>query len=358
MTGGRFEGNIGMPVEALAELVAYHELVVGVAKEVFRSSHPNRQRLPRGFTDRLQLRLQSVEQGSAIPVLERVRESGALLAVTDEFTQSRDIIEDAVAAIAGGRTLPSSFPPDALVLFNRFGQTLRPDEAIELRRGTATSGPRYTRDVRRQLVLERGSTYQDEVRDIGWVWEIDANRMSCNIRLRLGPSAPVAAPLDEVTFEPLWKALAPNGNGPPVRILGVGVFDTTRGLMRLDSIHDVSPVDDPDDLAALDNRLGELEELQEGWLDGDGLPPAPAALQSARATLAELLGLEAPRPRVYPTPEGGVQAEWTAGNHEISLTFQPDGTLYAVAVNSESGEADELPDGDTVRIAQFVLRSP
>src|ERR1022692_771607 len=253
MTGGRFEGD-GMPVEALAELVAYHELVVGVAKEVFRNSHPERHRLPRGFTDRLQLSLQTVEQGSAIPVLERVREPGAMLAVTDEFTRARDMIEDAVAAIAGGRTLPPSFPTDALVLFNRFGQTLRPDEAIELRRATASSGPRYTRDVRRQLILERGSTYQDEVRDIGWVGEIDANRMSCMVRLRLGPPAPVAAPLDEVTFEALRKALAPNGNGPPVRIRGLGVFDTTRGLLRLDSIQDVSPVEDPEDLSAPDNR--------------------------------------------------------------------------------------------------------
>jgi hypothetical protein len=62
LTGGRFEGD-GMPVEALVELVAYEQLVVGVAKELFRREHSGRQRLPRGFAERLQLRLRTVERG-------------------------------------------------------------------------------------------------------------------------------------------------------------------------------------------------------------------------------------------------------------------------------------------------------
>ena len=104
----------------------------------------------------------------------------------DDFTRARDAIEDAVAAAEAGDPVPSGFPPLALVLFNRFGQTLRSDEAIELRRGYADSGPRYTVDTRRTLLLSNRKTYQEELDGIGWISEVDGNGMSCRIRLRLG----------------------------------------------------------------------------------------------------------------------------------------------------------------------------
>lgn len=188
LAGGRFDSE-GMPVETLGELAAYRDLVVGVAKEIFRSRHPHRQRVPRGFEDRLHLRLRTVEDGSAIPVLERALPEGTLLASEDEFTEARNLIEDAVAAADAQASLPDDFPRDVLVLFNRFGQTLRADEAIELRRGTATSGPRYTPEVRKALVLQQKRAYQQEVEDFGWVLEVDAQRMSCLIRLRMGPQS-------------------------------------------------------------------------------------------------------------------------------------------------------------------------
>jgi hypothetical protein len=355
LTGGRFDGH-GMPVETLVELAQYRELVLGVARARFLREHPERQRVPRGFVDRLQLRLQTVEEGSAMPVLERVVPPGALMAVEDDFTRARDAIEEAVAAAEKGAPPPEGFPPEALVLFNRFGQTLRADEAIELRRGAAKTGPRYTPETRRRLVLSQRRTYQEEVHGIGWISEVDGNGMSCRIRLRMGPAGSVPAPLDEVTFGPVKDVLEPNGEGPPVRVSGIGVFDSERGLIRFDSIHDVNVIDDPDDLISLDNRLDELASLDPGWLDGDGLRPDALVLMRARRILADLLAFEVPRPRVFATPEGGVQAEWTIDDHEISVTFEPDGKLYAVSVNLISGDADEptMATDDLEQIAQLL----
>jgi len=149
----------------------------------------------------------------------------------DEFTEARDLIEDAVAAVAAGEPLPDSFPTEALVLFNRFGQTLRPDEAIELRGRNADHGPAYTSELRRKLVLQKSQTVLEEVHDIGWVAEIDANHMRCLIRLQGGPPGPVQAPLEELTFEPLKRAMTPGGSGPPVRISAIGVYDARRVLI-------------------------------------------------------------------------------------------------------------------------------
>lgn len=355
LTGGRFEGD-GMPVETLSELVAYRELVVGVAKELFRREHPDRHRVPRGFEDGFQLRLRRVDDGSAVPVLERVFEA-QLVALDDEFTHARDLIEQAVEAIAAGAPLPGLFPTNAIVFFNRLGQTLRPDEAIELRAPGATEGPRFTTEIRKMLVLEHRLAYQEEVDDVGWISEVDGTRMTCMVRLQSGPPAPVSAPLDELTFIPVKDVLAPNGEGPPVRISGIGVFDASHRLLRLDSLHDVSPLDDTEEWTRLDGRFGELAQLEVGWLDGEGVPPDAAILQRARAVLVGLLDLDVPRPRVFATLEGGVQAEWSGGGFEVSVTFEPDGTLYAIAVNSTSGESEE-PDlaPEPAPIAQFVRR--
>ena len=358
LTGPRFsEGSV--PVETLVELAAYQELVVGVARELFRERHPDRQRIPRGFAEGLQLRLRTVEQGSAMPVLERTYETLPLLASPDEFTAARDLIEEAVAAIAEGQQLPEGFPRRALVLFNRFGQTLRGDEGIEMRRGTALSGPMYTRAVRRALILRQKQTYQDDISDIGWISEIDAGHMRCLVRLQSGPSAPVPAPLDEVTFAPVRDAMEPNGEGAAVRISGTGVFDVDGRLLRFDSIHEVSTLDDGDNGPTLDQRLDELSRLPEGWLDGEGVPPNTSVVERARTVLRNLQKLDVPRPRVFATPRGGMQAEWTVGSHEISVTFEPDGSLYAISVNAASGQTDEpqLMADRPEQIAQFVLHA-
>lgn len=347
-----------MPLDALVELAAYQDLLLGVAKELFKADNPDRQRVPRGFADRLQLRLRTVEEGSAMPVLERLPQEGEFVAVADEFTKARDTIEDAVDAVASGADVPEAFPSGSLVLFNRFGQTLRPDEAIELRRGDATAGPKYTRDIRKRLVLLQRRTFQEEVADFGWVSELDADHMSCLIRLRMGPSSPVPAPLDEMTFAAAKEGLEPKGEGPPVRISGLGVFDSEQSLIRFDSIHDVSVLDEPDDLARIDGRLNEISALSPGWLDGGGEAVGAKAVETARRLLAELLAHDVPHPRVFPTPEGGVQAEWTIDDREISVTFESDGSLYAISVHLESGDADEpeLSPDNAEAIARLLSR--
>lgn len=65
--GPRFDGP-GIPVDALAELVAYRELLIEVAKHLYRRSHPG-QPLPEGFADRCDLRLRYIERGPSQPTL-------------------------------------------------------------------------------------------------------------------------------------------------------------------------------------------------------------------------------------------------------------------------------------------------
>jgi hypothetical protein len=109
--------------------------------------------------------------------------------------------------------------------------------------------------------------------------------------------------------------------------------------------------------ALLESRLDVLSRLPGGWLDGDGITPTPAAVETARHLIWVLLNHGVPRPRIAPTPEGGVEAEWSLDDREVSVTFEPDGSLYGNSVEVSTGEITEpeLNPGDHQAVADFVF---
>ena len=79
----------------------------------------------------------------------------------------------------------------------------------------------------------------------------------------------------------------------------------------------------------IDRRLDELRELEDGWADGMqvasdwgsgyGKAPSEEGLDWLSAQFAARYDEELPKPRLYPMPEGGVQAEWRIGQNDASL---------------------------------------
>jgi len=69
----------------------------------------------------------------------------------------------------------------------------------------------------------------------------------------------------------------------------------------------------------IEASLKALGELRDGWLDGYGYAPDRAALHQLASAVEERFDRDLPPPWLYPTPDGGVQAEWTLGDWAISL---------------------------------------
>ena len=74
-------------------------------------------------------------------------------------------------------------------------------------------------------------------------------------------------------------------------------------------------------------RCMELLELAPGWLDGEGVPPTGELLELMGAWLDEYQQQDLQQPRLYPTPEGGVEAEWRIGRLDLSIEFDPSSGL-------------------------------
>lgn len=96
---------------------------------------------------------------------------------------------------------------------------------------------------------------------------------------------------------------------------GMGKYD------RKDRLVGVEPVDQISRLDPLDihGRLDELRRLEDGWLDGDGKAPGSDELEWLAAGFERHYPDDLPLPYLYPTTEGGVQAEWSLSDNEISL---------------------------------------
>ena len=87
----------------------------------------------------------------------------------------------------------------------------------------------------------------------------------------------------------------------------------------------------PEDPLGIRARLQGFRDLQDGW--ADGMQPASEwgqgfgkALDSAGLDwlireFSSRYNITSPKPYLYPTPEGGVQVEWSLGSYEVSLTI-------------------------------------
>ena len=66
-------------------------------------------------------------------------------------------------------------------------------------------------------------------------------------------------------------------------------------------------------------RLDEFRTLKDGWLEGGGRAPDHAGLGWLSASFERHYPKDIPLPHTYPTPEGGVEMEWSLGSQAISL---------------------------------------
>lgn len=66
-----------------------------------------------------------------------------------------------------------------------------------------------------------------------------------------------------------------------------------------------------------------LRDVAPGCLDGEGVPPASDLLELVGDWLETHQHKGQQQPRLYPTPQGGLEAEWRIGRVELSIEFDP-----------------------------------
>jgi hypothetical protein len=82
---------------------------------------------------------------------------------------------------------------------------------------------------------------------------------------------------------------------------------------------------------SLEERLDYFTSLKQGWFDGDQGSPIPTRL------VHQVRRFEGRDVFAFPAIEGGITIEWDTTDWTIQLDFEPDGTLYAMALRFSNG---------------------
>lgn len=316
LVGARFEGH-AIPLEILKDLAVLEEMVIEVAKWQFRQDHPERARVPRGFTYGIELKLTAVEDGSAIPVIFLCIASLGTVPSDNQvyLEKARESIVRAVAAAEQNTVVTDHLPANVLGYFDRVGRGLREGEAIEFTTQEQPAPARLTRESRRRLVAAsniRELTEETTVR--GVVPEVDQDDMTFEVQTMDGRK--IKAPLPSQHVETILEAF--NGYAKGVRVLlqGIGKFNQKRleGFESIEHVGFLDPLDIP-------TRLYELRSLKDGWLEGRGKALHLDGLDWLAKAFEDQFPADLALPYMYPTAEGGIQAEWTISSTEITLNI-------------------------------------
>lgn len=320
LTGARFLDH-AIPLEFLKDLAVLEEMVVEVAKWQFLQEHPDRRRSRRGFAEDIGLALTGVDGGSAVPEISLAVPPGALFPPDQVYLEkARDAIVHAIAAAEQNKPITDFLPEKTLAYFDRLGRSLRDGEAIEFTTPTQETPARLTRETRRKLVLAsttvRELTEETTVR--GAVPEADQDDMTFEVLLSDGHK--VRAPMAMQHLDTILEAFTGYKSGSRVLLQGVGKFSRLERLLGFESVEHISILDPRD----VPSRLDEFRRLRNGWLDGKGRAPTDDGLDWLAHAFEQHFPDDLPLPFLYPTAEGGIQAEWSLDPYEVTLEIDLD----------------------------------
>ncbi|MBK7053034.1 MAG: hypothetical protein IPH54_21485 [Rhodoferax sp.] len=310
LVGKRFDGHT-VPLEMLKDFSALEEMVVEVAKWKFRQAHPDSKRVQRNFSQGLELHLAQIKDGSAIPAIVLVTTAALSAGNAQYFEHARVEIVAAIDQAAHG--LSPALPNYLLSYFDRFGRSLRVDESIVF--DSDTQNPiSYTPVLRKRLVqLAQVETWTEEVALRGRIPAINQDKLGFQLQLRDGTKLP--APLTDQHLAAVLDAVNGYRAGAHVLLQGVVKKDRLDHMQAFETVEHISPLD-PLDVTL---RLAALAELKPGWLDGKGQTPDPSHTQWLAAAFEDNFDASLPLPYLYPTADGGIQAEWSISDWEASL---------------------------------------
>ncbi|QDV55470.1 hypothetical protein [Rosistilla oblonga] len=341
LVGDRFNGH-SIPLEVLKDLSALEELLVEVAKWHYRNENPERKRIPKGFADDVSLKVTEIGDGSAIPkiVLCVSSATGTLFPVDhrEYFAKAKESVVTAIDNAHHQRSVAGILLDSHLAYFDRIGRSLRDNEALELNYPDTKRPAQINRTTRRYLTLAASSAggFTEEVTLRGSVCEADQRKD--RFQLRLIDGRIIGAPIQSEHRETILDAFHRFRHGVRVIIDGVGRYNRRNRLDGLESVEHISLLD-PLDVGA---RLEEFTSLSNGWLEGRGIAPKADDLDWLTDQFEANYSDRLPAPYLYPTGEGGVQAEWSLDQWEATLDIDlKSKSAYWHALNQSNDEESE-----------------
>lgn len=175
--GKRFDDH-GLDLDVLPDLFAFKQLLVETAKSLWRRAHPDRERLPKNFEDRLKLKFFDLKEGSvAVPIMREYESADQAdfwkTQPADELDSAVELVNAAIGAASNRQPMPEALPRNIIPLFADYGKGLQDDESVELVSFQTHTTASYNRTVQKELLTRVMTVYTDEVDFTGEVRAVD-----------------------------------------------------------------------------------------------------------------------------------------------------------------------------------------
>ena len=129
------------------------------------------------------------------------------------------------------------------------------------------------------------------------------------------------------------------------------------GTAEIVSVAQVQPLDGA--ITPVSEQLGQLRTLSPGWLDGHGVPPSAESIEWTAQILGQLPSDGSiPRPYLYPTPEGSIQAEWDIGPWSVTAEVDVASRCLSVSAlntQTQAGLDKDFTENHPHELANFLL---
>ncbi len=332
-TGKRFDDH-SVPVTLLEDLSTIQEMILEVASRIFKKKY-GAKRVPKGFREGYNLKLESVSEGSAIieMTVGNLHSQRHIIPSNES-----ECVSEAIGHMLGFMENGQSDYDDILREHTRkMGSKLRDDEAM-----TFIARDRkvvYDQKVRAELTATC-SDYERYELYYGKITEVDSELRSFKlspvpddgkkrIDIRIEDMDDLSSELD--TSDMMGKHLMVSGRFDVRK-------DGTRRVRSIESAQVLDPLD-------VNYRLMELTSMKDGWGEhGDEIAPEGELLHRLM-DLYDGLCSDMRLPYIYPMVDGNIQMEWDSDDlmeMEIDLESMK-GTLYhsdentEIDLNSEEG---------------------
>lgn len=360
LIGDRFDAP-GMPAESAREIGYFREAIVTMARQIYLDLNPDRSRVPAGFDQAFDLRLTTVEEGSARPQLALHRPRTRRIndpewhEWTGIYAAARDAVTSTLGLVGATGTVPPGLSTNTRRALKRIGTSLEPTEQIDLGHPTDAKRRATLTESTRQVLADIEDVLPTPVEHtlMGVITEYDGASLSFTLRTEQGLSTCVLERFNSQLAKRARDVLALDGvTAPDVSVVGE-TLDRERKSVHLFNVTAIEIVRSFEE-KVLVKRVERLTELEDGWWGPNSEPPAPAVLDRIQLVIEPLASAGIPIDFI-PSPDGAVVIEWIRGEVEFSANLQPDGAMILISDNTKTDELHEAEvDFEPATLVDFL----
>ena len=328
LQGDRFEGG-EIPLDILRDISNLGKVIFDIAKWKYQQHIPNTSdRKVNKYFAQYHLSVSKIEAGSAIFTLNLVNgnEQHELLEINNTVDEiiyiAVDELINTIRCANENDNVASVLPVKILKRVKQIGNNLLPNESIELSNSQYSDPVLFTTETRKYLDYKCSKLSQTELTNIqirAFIPEVDKDEMK--FHMEIADKKRIEASIPKQDLNKIVSGF--DGYFERKRLLFEGKVNiNNEGNIveweSIDKVHLPETLDVPYSLEL-------LKQLKDGWLDGDqGVAPNHSRLDWLGNIFIRYYPDYLTLPHTYPTPEGGIQMEWSFGNtyieFEIDLT--------------------------------------